>query len=517
MARRGVVAAGDPQTARAGAETLRAGGSAVDAVCAAAFASFVCEPALTSPGGAGLLLHGAPGRGWSVLDFFARVPGLGGRPAALDFLAILVDFGATTQEFHVGRGAVAVPGALRGLLRAHRRHGRLPLDEVLGPARRLAVDGYVVSPNTAWTIGLLRPIFRMTAGARALVETGGRLAPGGARLRNPGQARLLDGLAHDADATLRAVDADLVEAFGQDRGGWIGPEDIARSEPVERPPLSVPFAGHTVLTAPPPSAGGGLVALGLRVAERSGLLRHPFGAHWGALAEVLRTVSDARARGYDARLDEPGYLDALLSDAAVDAAWAAREQAVTERALGGTTHISVLDGDAGAASLTMSNGEGSGHVLDDWGLHANNFLGEEDINPLGFHRQPPGAPMTTMMSPTVVLRGGRPVLVLGSGGSKRIRSAVVQGLVNRLGYGCALERAVGADRLHVEGDLLWFERAALPDMAASELASAWPKAVAFPDRNMFFGGVHAAEWHDGRYAGAGDPRRGGAVCTPEEV
>jgi gamma-glutamyltranspeptidase/glutathione hydrolase len=514
---RGVVAAGSRATARAGAWALREGGNAVDAVCAAAFASFVAEPPLTSPAGAGVLLHGDPERGWSVHDFFARVPGLGGRPDELEFFLVTIDFGVTTQDFHVGRGAAAVPGALRGLLDVHRAHGRLPLAEVVAPAHELAQDGCVVSAAVAGVLRLLDPIMHLTPEVRDLVFVDGVLAREGSRLRAPGQAHLLEGLARDPKETVRAVEADLLAAFGPAHGGLLSAADLEAYRPLARVPLAVPFAGYTVLTNPPPSAGGGLIGLGLRLAERTGLLDQDFGQHDVALARVLGGVSFARAQGYDGRLCEPGFLDTLLSDDGVDVAAAAWAAAAAERGLGGTTHISVLDAEGGAASLTTSNGEGCGYALPAWGIHVNNFLGEDDINPHGFHVDPAGTEMITMMAPTIVLEDGRPRLVLGSGGSNRLRSAVLIGLLQHLGFGRDLEASVTADRMHVEGNKLWFEATHLDADVIAELRHAWPDASLFDHRSMFFGGIHAAANVGGHFVGAGDPRRDGAVFTPDDV
>src|SRR5690606_23236345 len=136
-------------------------------------------------------------------------------------------------------------------------------------------------------------------------------------------------------------------------------------------------------------------------------------------------------------------------------------------------------------------GEGCGHVLDGQGIHVNNFLGEEDINPAGFHRWAPGERMTTMMAPTIVLEDGRPTLILGSGGSHRIRSAILQALLARTVGGRSLSDAVEAPRLHVEGDHLWYEAYGLSEAADQALHDAWPKATRFAQRSMFFGGVHA--------------------------
>ena len=135
----GAVAAGDQQTAEAGAMLLRAGGNAIDAACAAAFASFVVESPLSSPAGSGVALYGSAEHDFEALDFFSVMPGLGGSPAELDFHGLTIDFGATTQEFHVGRGAASVPTAAFGLLELHREAGRAPMAEVLAPATLLAL------------------------------------------------------------------------------------------------------------------------------------------------------------------------------------------------------------------------------------------------------------------------------------------------------------------------------------------------------------------------------------------
>jgi gamma-glutamyltranspeptidase/glutathione hydrolase len=524
--RGGVVAAGDPQTARAGARVLRAGGNAIDAVVGAGFAACVCEAPLISPAGAGLLLHGGPGRGFEVLDFFARVPGLGGRPEALDFFAVEVDFGGVTQTFHVGRAAAAVPGLLRGLLAAHRTHGRLPLADVVAPARALA-SGYVVSTAIVGVMRLLEPIYALDPALRTLAcNRDGARAEGGDRLANGGLGHLFESLARDARATVRAVEADVITAVGCARQGLLSTEDLAAYAPRRRAPIAVPFGDGTVIAPGAPSAGGGLVALGLRLAERSGLVAREVGDHWDHLARVVGAVSSARAAGYDRRYAEPAFMDAFLTDAAVDAVWRDHEAIVleriagrrpAERGLGSTTHISVIDGSGGVASMTASNGEGCGRVLEAWGVHVNNFLGEEDINPQGFHADPAGAPMMTMMAPTVFVKDGAPVLALGSGGSNRLRSAVLQGLLNHLAFGDTLEAAVTRDRLHVEGDQLWFEAVQMAPEAARALERAWPAAERFDRRSMFFGGVHVAARRDGSYLGAGDPRRDGAVCRADEV
>jgi gamma-glutamyltranspeptidase/glutathione hydrolase len=257
------------------------------------------------------------------------------------------------------------------------------------------------------------------------------------------------------------------------------------------------------------------VGFALQLTERSGMGADGFlGAeHVSAVADVLAVVSELKHRGFDTHVGDLDAASQMLSSAEVDR-WAARLAALREeRHLGSTTHISVADGDGGAASLTTSNGEGSGHVLEDLGIHVNNFMGEEDINPDGFHAHRPGTRLSTMMSPTIALRNGSPVLVLGSGGSNRIRSVVYQGLLNRLHFHRDLDEAMNAPRLHVEGDHLWFEAADLKPEAIDRLLQEWPGATQFPAPNMFFGGVHAVALEEGEWVGAGDRRRGGVAMV----
>ncbi|MEZ4270772.1 MAG: gamma-glutamyltransferase [Myxococcota bacterium] len=181
--------------------------------------------------------------------------------------------------------------------------------------------------------------------------------------------------------------------------------------------------------------------------------------------------------------------------------------------LGSTTHISVLDNSAMACSITTSNGEGCGYVVPGTGAMANNFMGEEDLHPEGFHTQPAGKRLSSMMCPTVVCRDGQPVLVLGTGGSNRIRTAILQILVHHLLRHQPIEQVIAAPRLHFEGSRLYVERRGLnntilPTSVLETLQRHNPETIIFDTPNMFFGGVHAvaAGGH-----GAGDARRGGAI------
>ncbi len=178
----------------------------------------------------------------------------------------------------------------------------------------------------------------------------------------------------------------------------------------------------------------------------------------------------------------------------------------------GTTQISVADTHGNLASLTLSNGEGSSYVLPGSGIMLNNMLGEEDLNPSGFHRMPPGIRLASMMTPAIARLADGGQIALGSGGSNRIRSAILQVLTNVLEFDMSLEQAVNAPRLHLEHNHLNVEPG-FSSAALQALEAEWPGIEQWPDTNLFFGGVHAvARLASGKFRAAGDPRRGGAVA-----
>jgi gamma-glutamyltranspeptidase / glutathione hydrolase len=144
------------------------------------------------------------------------------------------------------------------------------------------------------------------------------------------------------------------------------------------------------------------------------------------------------------------------------------------------------------------------------GVHLNNMLGEQDLNPLGFHRHPPGRRLPSMMAPTVVLRDGQPELVVGSAGSNRIRSAILQTIIRSIDDGMPAADAVRAPRVHFEDEVVYIE----PDVETEALQAAGRALGPFRELNLFFGGVQAAARNAaGVFSGGGDPRRGGAAIV----
>lgn len=466
-----VVAAGCRETAEAAADVLRAGGNAVDAAVAGSFAAFVAEPLLASAGGAGLLTVALRDQPPVEVDFFSPAPGHGPRPAAPDFVAVPIDFGSAIQTFHIGRASVAPPLALDGLALASRRLGRLPLARALAPAVALAREGVTLGPEGALVYSLLWPIQDHSDAARALA---GGSRPGPSRvLKNPALADLLEEVAVHGGSPPRFERA-LLQDFGPAAGGLLTRADLDAAQPRIQPPRTIALGDWTVHTSSRPG-GAALGAIVRRLIEDESVLDEA--------AHVLR-VAEACRHGHST-----GVLEAR----------------------GSTTHLSVIDHEGGAAAVTLTNGEGCGYVAEGTGVQPNNFLGEEDLNPNGFHRHRAGAALPTMVAPTIASYRGEPRYVLGSGGSNRIRSVVAQ-VLHRLVRGEPLEDAVLRPRVHAEDDDVWVElvERTQPDAIRAALAGAFSRVHAFEDRAFFFGGVHTAVGGAAR-EGMGDPRRGGAV------
>jgi gamma-glutamyltranspeptidase / glutathione hydrolase len=491
----GVVAAGHPVSASAGADALRAGGNAVDAALGAMLVSFVCEPLLTGLGAGGYMMVVAPGREPVLLDFFVEAPGRGVAPeqhAAL--IRVPVSFGDAVQEFHVGAASVGTFGMPAGVCEAARRFARLRLADLVAPAAALARDGVALNQQQAYITEILAGIVTSTPEAAELFAPGGQLLQAGDRLRQPELAAALERLGEEGSRPFYEGDvgAAIVDWLA-DRGGLVTRADLAAYQVTDRRPLRTGYRGRDVLTNPPPSAGGILIARALAMLDSE-----PGPPSLAQLVEVMERTQRERTPEFLAGLDDPGFVDAFLARPA--------------GRLGSTTHIAALDHDGWACSVTCSNGEGSGVIVPGTGVHLNNMLGEEDLNPLGFHRHRPGRRMPSMMSPTVVLRDGIAELAVGSAGSNRIRSAVLQTIIRSIDDGLAAQQAVEAPRVHFEGGVVYSE----PGIPTAELEQAGRSVAPFRARNLFFGGAQAAaRGEDGAFSGGGDPRRGGAAVVVE--
>ncbi|MEJ2014876.1 MAG: gamma-glutamyltransferase [Limibacillus sp.] len=505
---KGAIAAGHPTTAKAGAEVLRAGGNAYDAAVAALAAACVAEPVLASFGGGGFLLA-APKTGKPCLyDFFVQTPKRKRPEQQLEFVPVDCDFGPAVQRFHIGLGACATPGVLAGMEAVHAELCKLPLADLLTPAVAAARDGVAWRRFDDYALGVVGPIWRHRPETAAVVSGFSKSQP----LRQPLLADFLEEIGRNGVRSFyEGEPAARLAALCRERGGLLTRADLAEYRVAKNDPLEVCFAGARVLITPPPSSGGLLIAFALQLAEALGLadVSDPL-ERLALLAPIMQQTNKARVdSGLSSVEDERAEGDAMarLLDPEFLAVY-------RERILGadsvsrGTTHISVVDAEGNLAAVTLSNGEGCGHLLPGTGIHLNNMLGEEDLNPAGFHAWRPDSRMVSMMAPTAALLPGGGRLALGSGGSNRLRTAILQVLLGRLSTGSDLKQAVRASRLHCEGSKVSFEPG-FPEGAA-ELLARFGETDPWPETSMFFGGVHAVEMESGgQVMAAADPRRAG--------
>ena len=487
-AERGVVAAGHPLTAQAGADVLRAGGNAVDAAVAAMLTSFVAEPLLTGLGAGGYMLVAGPDQEPVLLDFFVQAPTRAQDGSAAELEAVDVSFGDAVQVFYIGPASCGVYGTPAGVCEALARWGTIELSELAAPAARLAREGAPLNAGQAYIVEILGELLRSTPECAALWAPKGPLLKEGELLANSELADALERLGRDGAAPFYEGDiAAAVCAWLAERGGSIHPEELAAYRAIVREPLRIAYRDREVLTNPPPSAGGTLIAYALGLLDAQ-----PAPPTLEAVLGAMEAAQRERTPEFVQGLSEDGFLERFLSSR-----------------LGSTTHISVLDADGNACSVTCTNGEGSGVVVPGTGIHLNNVMGEEDLSPLGFHTHPAGRRMPSLMAPSVVMHDGEVELVLGSAGSNRIRSAILQTVVGVVDRGLSVQDAVRAPRVHFEGGIVYHE----PGLEPGHGGVGEREVVRFHELNLFFGGVQAVQRRGDDLIGAGDPRRGGVAVA----
>jgi len=481
VTRQAAVACGNPATAEAAVQILAAGGNAVDAVLAAGFTAAVAEPGLTSLGGGGFLLYRQPSGANHLLDFFVDAPGRGLPEATLSphFTPITITFSGAEQVFHAGYGSVGVPGVLDGYLEAHRRFGALPLADVVEPARVFADAGVELAVTQAEVLGLLRNILTLTDEARVVFAPTGAVPGAGEPLHNALLSQFLVELTEGSVTGWRDIPSrhQLVAEMSE-HDGLLTLADLTSYRVIDREPMVASYRDATVTSNPAPSFGGSIVVDALtRLAEAD--QAPPKGlAHTVAAVESLAEATD-RAK-----------------------------QNRAPQSSQGTTHISVADGDGGLASMTTSNGSCSGVMVPGTGVQLNNVMGEADLHPDGFHATTPGTRVGSMMAPMFVdLPDGR-VIAMGSGGSERIRSALLQTIVNLVDHGASLAEAIATPRIHHDGRRIHVEPGVREQLSAALAALApvnrWSRS------DLYFGGVHGVMRRpDGSVEAVGDRRRDG--------
>lgn len=501
---KGVVAAGDKRSAQAGADILKLGGNAYDAALAVMLAAPICEPLFTSLGGGGFLLGLEKDKKPELYDFFVEVPKK--RVKEPEFYPIYVDFGASVQEFHIGAGSIAIPGLVRGIEEVHKDKCTLPMNELIKPAVKYAREGVYLSSMQANFVKLLEPIFTSTKSSMDIYGLeDGNLIDETHLYKNPNYADFLEEFALEgAKLFYEGHIADEIEKISKENDGLILKEDLKNYRVIKREPIDFIYKDYEIVTNPPPSGGGILIAFALKLLENYDLKDFRSYEYVKGMIEAFNTTGDFRSEHIDEFLHDEKLKAILENDRLIKNYCTTMHSRLN--LWGNTTHLSVIDEKGNAVSVTTSNGEGCGHVISTSGIMLNNMMGEEDLNPHGWFAWEEGIRLPSMMAPTAVLKDGIAKLILGSAGSNRIRSAITETIINNLEYKMSLNESINAPRIHFEKNIVCLE----PDInefIKMELEKNYELQY-FDDLNVFFGGVQAV---NGDLEGACDSRRGAAV------
>ncbi len=510
---KGIIAAGHTKTAESAQIILEEGGNAFDAALAAICTACFAEPALASMGGGGFLLA-APASGPKVLyDFFVQTPLSKSGVEKPDFYPVICDFGGTKQEYFVGLASIATPGIPSGIMSVHRDLATLPMKQLVAPAVDYAKNGVEFKGAQHFVLKGLEEIYAASPEALAVFgdpQYPQELIKENSLFKNPDYADFLESFALEDERLfyLSEIGKNL-DRVSREQGGFLRKNDLEDYVSIKRRPLEVEFANTELITNPLPSTGGRLLALTLQLLETSRLHQFEYGSfqHLDAVIKSMLITEDARRQNLQENkfrlTDSPKLIrSGMISELAQ------KLNAQIEFS-GNTTHISVADRQGNLASATITNGQGSGYIIPKTGIVLNNMLGEPDLNPSGYHQWPENRRISSMMAPSILI-DEKGKIVMGTGGASRIRSALLQFILNLKVFGLPLDQAVNRGRVHYELNELQVEDDFSP-VVLSDLQHAYPNFNLWAEKNYYFGGVHAVSVsHDGReVSGVGDERREG--------
>jgi gamma-glutamyltranspeptidase/glutathione hydrolase len=523
---RGMVVSVSAPATDVGVQVLQRGGNAVDAAVATAFALAVTFPEAGNIGGGGFLLVYPGGQTEPVvIDYRETAPGAAGKDV----------FVATRS--HLGHKIVGVPGTVRGLALAHQKFGKLPWNEVVAPAIRLAEEGFTLNGYLAAS---LNDILRTSKDFPELRRVYGKQPPGpwraGDRLVQKELARTLRLIGRDGpDAFYRGAIAEQITAEMKAGGGFITGDDLAGYQARLRTPLHTTFRGYDVYCPPAPAGGVCLVEM-LNILENFDLKKQGRSS-----AETLHLIAEAMRRAYcdrarylgdpeftkiPAHLTSKEYARRLARD--IDLQHATRSEDLakdTPLAAEGehTTHFSVIDRNGMAVSntYTLEQGYGARVVVRGAGFLLNNEMGDFNWRPGHTDRHgaigteanlvAPGKRMLSSQTPTIVARDGKVLLVTGSPGGRTIINTVLCVMLNVVEFEMDVRAAVDAPRMHQQWlpDVLEMEPG--PEPSALEKLRRMGHRIKPPREPQ--GDAHSI-WIDprtGRYYGAADQRREGTA------
>lgn len=496
------VVSGEPHAEKTAAEVLAAGGNAVDAIVAGALVSAVVAPQMCGPGGYGtsLMIASADGKTITAIDGNSTAPAA----ARADMFPVGADGKVTGRIDEFGWLAAGVPGTLAGLQLALDRHGTKQFADLVRPAIAFARDGFPLPAGIATAMRNLSAHFATHPGGRNLFLKNGAPPAAGETFRNPELAALLETLAQrgSVDSFYRGDIAGKIAADFARHGGLVTAADLAAYRPREVAPLRLDWGDGTVVHTAPLTAGGLTMLQVLATLRALDFAKFPAGlARTHPYAEALRLAWNDRL----ALLGDPVHAkvpqEKLLSaDYARDCASRIRgavqagkilAHSAASRPQTGTIHLSAVDRHGMMAALTLTHGGSFGACVTVDGLGLTLGHGMSRFDPRAGHPNAPGPGKRPLhnMCPTIVTRGGRPVLALGGRGGRKIPNAVLTALTEFIVLGRPMADAIAAPRLHTEGtpalepEPKWpaAELAALPALGykPKTAASATLSAVSF--------------------------------------
>ena len=494
------ISGGHEATTNTAFDVLKAGGNAFDAAIAAFMVSFVAEPFMSSAGaGAFANVFTASGKA-KVYDFFCQTPKYKRSINEVEFYPVEVDFGEEKEYFHIGRGSTAVPGSIAGIYALHEQLGTIPMKELAQAAIQYAKEGIPVNNFQRLDMELLENIARATPETRAMFCRDDQLLNIGEKMYMPQLADFLEYMSHEGkNAFYQGEVAQSLVADHQANGGFLTLEDLKNYQVIIRDPLQLPYRDKTVLTNPLPSTGGSILVLALAYLSKLDLAKDPMGSDFVLhLHQAFQKVEQGGKLPQELQVRLQQLYKELKNN-----------QASEKR--GSTSHFNIIDKWNNAISLTMTIGEGSATYIKGTDIHLNNMLGEAPLMPNGFHSWLPNIRLSSMMAPTIVLNNeGKPEIILGSGGSSRIPSAILQVLHYLIDYGFSLEDAINAPRLHLSKETLFMENGFQFNEKKTSISQELKR---FKGTSLFFGGVHTILSRQNDLFAKGDERRDGVALS----
>jgi len=490
-AQRGMVASQNEIASKIGTDVIAAGGTAIDAVVATAFALAVVHPTAGNIGGGGFIVY-RPAKGEPVAYDFREMA-----PAKASPTMFLKDGKYSAEVHHNSHLAVGVPGTVAGLHLAWKEQGKLPWKRLVDPAVALAGDGFTVTEGLARSLrNVMRTMQKYPASAVQFSKNGTPYEAG-ETLKQPDLARTLERISAQGQAGFyQGETAMLFEKEMLANGGLITREDLRNYAAKKRTPVRGSYRGHEVISMPPASSGGVALIEMLNVLEGYDLASMGF-----ASANTVHLMTEAMKRAYADRarhLGDPEFnkdmpVARLISKEyasdlrkSIDQKKAAKTSPTTfewPHESDETTHISVVDGERNAVSMTytLEQGYGVKIVVPGAGFLLNNEMGDFNAGPelttaeglVGTRPNlaEPGKRMLSSMTPTILAKDGQLVMVSGSPGGRTIINTVLETIVDVVDFGMNAQEAVDAPRFHHQWlpDRLDFEKFGLSADTTAEL------------------------------------------------